>query len=321
MIKRQQPVMAEQPNRDAHPSIAIMLGTYNGARFLPEQLASIARQTVGRISLYVSDDGSSDETGAIIDDFAASGCCQLIRFEGPRKGFAENYRSLLHKVADTHDAYMFSDQDDIWYPNKIERGLKLLARTRPGPAVIGGRTRAIQETGEDAGFSPLFRRAPSFHNALVQSIAGANTMILNPDAFRLARDTSRSGPFVSHDWWTYIIVTGAGGQFVYDEEPTIDYRQHSDNLVGANGGTLARIRRIRNGLAGTYRGWNEVHTRLLDVNRAHLTPENNTVLDCFNAARSGRLPGRFMALRKSGTYRQTWPSDVNLAVACLLAKL
>ncbi|MBU4529250.1 MAG: glycosyltransferase family 2 protein [Hoeflea sp.] len=316
-----QPGMDKQSHRDTHPSIAILLGTRNGARFLKEQLTSIAAQTVGRITLYVSDDGSSDETSTILDEFAASGCCQIIRFEGPRKGFAENYRSLLQRAADTHDAYMFSDQDDIWYPNKIERGLELLAVTPPGPAGIGGRTRSMTEAGEDAGFSPLFRRTPAFRNALVQSIAGGNTMILNPDAFRLVRDSSRAGPFVSHDWWAYIIITAAGGQFVYDKQPTISYRQHPDNLVGANSGMLARLRRIRNGLAGTYRRWNDVHMRLLVPNRAYLTEENRVVLDCFNKARTGHLPGRFFALKRSGVYRQTWLSDVNLMVACLLGKL
>ncbi|MBC7282048.1 glycosyltransferase family 2 protein [Hoeflea sp.] len=310
-----------QSHRDTHPSIAILLGTHNGARFLKEQLASIAAQTVGRITLYVSDDGSSDETSAILDDFAAAGCCQVIRLDGPGMGFAENYRSLMQRAADTHDAYMFSDQDDIWRPDKIERGLELLSKARQGPAGVGGRTRSMTEAGEDAGFSPLFLRNPAFRNALVQSIAGGNTMILNRDAFRLVRDSSRSGPFVSHDWWAYIIITGAGGQFVYDKEPTISYRQHSHNLVGANNGMLARIRRIRNGLAGTYRGWNDVHMRLLEQNQAHLTPENRDVLDCFDRARTGRLPGRFLALKRSGVYRQTWLSDVNLMVACLLGKL
>lgn len=298
-----------------------ILGTRNGARFLEEQLKSIAAQTVGRITLYVSDDGSSDKTSAILDDFAASGCCQVARFEGPGKGFAENYRSLLQRAADSHDAYMFSDQDDIWYPNKIERGLELLSRARQGPAGVGGRTRSMSEAGEDAGFSPLFVRSPSFRNALVQSIAGGNTMMLNPDAFRLVRDTSRSGPFVSHDWWAYIIITGAGGHFIYDREPTIHYRQHPENLVGANNGALARMRRIRNGLAGTYRGWNTVHLRLLAQNKDRLTPENRAVLESFDKARRGNLAHRMLALRRTGVYRQTWLSDVNLMVACLLGKL
>ncbi|MEP3256008.1 MAG: glycosyltransferase, partial [Roseibium sp.] len=151
--------MNKLPHCTSHPSIGILLGTHNGARFLKEQLASIAGQTVGQITLYVSDDGSSDETSTILNDFVASGCCEVIRFEGPGKGFAENYRSLLQRAADTHDAYMFSDQDDVWYPNKIERGLELLSTTRPGPAGVGGRTRSMSEAGDDAGFSPLFLRA------------------------------------------------------------------------------------------------------------------------------------------------------------------
>ena len=106
-------------------------------------------------------------------------------------------------------------------------------------------------------------------------LPAGNTMMLNPDAFRLVRDTSRSGPFVSHDWWAYIIITGAGGHFIYDREPTIHYRAAPrKNLVGANNGALARMRRIRNGFAGTYRGGTRFTCAFWRKTRDRLTPEN-----------------------------------------------
>ena len=82
--------------------------------------------------------------------------------------------------------------------------------------------------------SPLFRRPPSFRNALVQSLAGGNTMVLNRPARDLVALASRRARFVSHDWWAYLLVTGAGGAVHYSAKPLVRYRQHAHNLVGAN---------------------------------------------------------------------------------------
>jgi glycosyltransferase involved in cell wall biosynthesis len=313
--------MATLRQTDRTPSIAVLMGTFNGARFLREQLQSIVDQTVGKITLYVSDDGSSDDTLAIVDEFASTGRLEVVLSKGPGKGFAENYRILLGKAAETHDAYMFADQDDIWHLGKIKRSLAQIAGIKDGPAGVGGRTQFVSEDGTDGGFSRLFQRAPSFRNALVQSIAGGNTILLNPEGFRLTRDSSRAGQFVSHDWWAYLIITGAGGRFVYDAEATISYRQHANNLVGANTGLSARLRRIRKGMAGTFQGWNTVHINLLVKNESLLTPQSRAVLDNFRKARSGHLLGRLIALRRSGVYHQTVFFNFSLLVACVLAKL
>ncbi len=99
----------------------------------------------------------------------------------------------------------------------------------------GSRTRLIDAAGQPCGFAPRFKKAASFSNALVQSIAGANTMLFNSATKRLLE---RAGPHdvVSHDWWTYQLVTGAGGILHYDAEPSLDYRQHQRNPADATEG-------------------------------------------------------------------------------------
>ena len=109
-------------------------------------------------------------------------------------------------------------------------------RTQDGslPLLFCSRTLTITESGTPVGMSPLFRRTPSFRNALVQSLAGGNTMVLNRAARDIVALASRRARFVSHDWWAYLLVTGAGGVVHYSAKPLVRYRQHAQNLVGAN---------------------------------------------------------------------------------------
>ena len=94
------------------------------------------------------------------------------------------------------------------------------------PALFCSRTRIITAEGEPAGFSPLFSKKPSFRNAIVQSIAGGNTMVMNRAARDIMLEASRRTGFVSHDWWCYLILTGVGGIVHYSPTAKIGYRQH-----------------------------------------------------------------------------------------------
>lgn len=111
--------------------------------------------------------------------------------------------------------------------------------------------------------SPVFQKPPSFANALVQSLAVGNTMVLNKVARDLVVKASDYTPVVSHDWWCYQIITGAGGIVTYDKKPSLQYRQHDKNIVGANGGWKARYSRIFSILQGKFRTWNNINGQAL----------------------------------------------------------
>ena len=105
--------------------------------------------------------------------------------EGPRAGFAANYLGLAGDPGIRADWYAFADQDDVWLPDRLARGLAALAAVPPEvPALYGARTILVDEAGRETGRSLRFRAAPGFANALVQSIAGGNTMLFNPAAKR-----------------------------------------------------------------------------------------------------------------------------------------
>ena len=129
------PANSEVATRMPHASIdaaqvAILMCTKNGAAFLDDQLKSIADQTHANWTLFVSDDGSTDATGNILKRFAANHAQRTVVRNGPGKGVCANFLSLATDPAIDADYFAFSDQDDVWYKDKLARALTWLA-TRP----------------------------------------------------------------------------------------------------------------------------------------------------------------------------------------------
>ncbi len=301
--------------------VTVLMATWNGAQHLGEQLDSIGAQVDwGRIDIVVSDDGSSDGTLSILAEAAAK--WRRGRFEmvsGPGGGFAENFRSLMQRDVAT-PFVAFSDQDDIWLASKLSVAGAALGG-EAAPALYCGRTLLVSADNREIGMSPLFDRPVGFANALVQSIAGANTMVLNRAGFELVRQVAARSGFVSHDWLCYQVISGAGGKVVYDPVPQVRYRQHGDNLVGANTGWRARLDRLWRAWGGRFVDWNDQNIETLRAAADLLTPEARRQLEQFDAARHGKLPGRLQSLRRSGVYRQTRFGQLSLWAAAVLRKL
>jgi glycosyltransferase involved in cell wall biosynthesis len=301
--------------------ITVLLATYNGERFLDEQIASLAAQDVPELDIVCSDDGSTDATIVILENWRqrwTKGSFTIGR--GPGMGFAENFRALLQTPGIESGFIAFCDQDDVWDADKLSVAVAAIGDDT-GPALYGARTRLIDPRNRNIGFSPRFPRAPSFHNAIVQSLAGGNTMVLNPAATALAAESCRRTGFVSHDWWCYLLVTGAGGRAVYDPVPHIGYRQHEANLVGDKSALFAKFTRLRLGLQGRYANWNERNLAGLAACSDLLDAEARDTIRQFAAARKTQGFGAIREIIRSGVYRQTVPGIVGLWVAALLGKV
>jgi glycosyltransferase involved in cell wall biosynthesis len=287
--------------------VAILLATRNGATFLDEQLRSLADQTWPSIDIRASDDGSTDDTPAILSQWRgrwAKGDFTIS--DGPGVGFAENFRFLLASDARDADYFAFCDQDDVWEPGKLETAIAWMrSQNETVPLLFCSRTLTVSQRGDVVGMSPLFHRDPSFRNALVQSLAGGNTMVLNRAARNLVALASSRTSFVSHDWWTYQVVTGGGGVVRYCREPLVRYRQHAGNLVGANTSISARLGRLKFLLGGGFARWSDINLEGLAQNRDLLVPDALAALDLFSRARHGNVFGALANLRRSGVYRQT----------------
>jgi glycosyltransferase involved in cell wall biosynthesis len=307
------------------PHVLILLAVRNGARHLAAQLDSIAAQEHRRWSLLVSDDGSDDESLQILTDFARCGHDVTV-LGGPCLGPAENFMSLFRRAAPflTPDSFIATcDQDDVWFPSRLRFGIeRLQGIAADHPAMVFHKTLITDEALQNPRPSAPRPRKPGFRNALVQNIAAGNTILLNAGASTLiCAAAAEPDCVVMHDWWSYLIVTGAGGIALQDDRPVLFYRQHGRNEVGANDGLRARLRRVSMVYAGTFRAWNDINLQALTRSAHRLTPEHRATLALFAAARRGGLGARFAALWRARLYRQSGFSTLALWVAAGFRRL
>jgi len=305
------------------PKVAVLLCTYRGQKYLKAQLDSIAAQTHARWVLWASDDGSKDGTCNVLESYAQYWGVDRVHLKsGPHRGYVANFLTLTCHPLIKADYYAYSDQDDIWEPDKLERAVSWLSTVSPDiPALYCSRTRLVDKDNQEMGLSPLFRSPPGFLNALVQNIGGGNTMVFNQAARQLVM---RAGPqvrVVSHDWWIYMLVTGCGGRVHYDAHPTIRYRQHADNLIGTNRGFIQKIDRLVRLLRGRYRDWNDTNLAALSQCRAWLTEENKAALDRFLVSRKKWFVPRVFGVWRTGVRRQSHLGNLGILIAALMNKI
>lgn len=309
---------------------AILMGLYDGAPFLGAQLHSFADQTVLDWDLTVSDDGSQDTGPRMVADFARKQQARgrsVTLVDGPGRGVAANFLSLLAGLAEGTEWVALSDQDDVWLPSRLELGQKALSSVPSEvPALFGSATWIVEEDLSGRCQSPRFSRPPGFRNALVQSIAGGNTMLLNRAGAELARAAAAEALAaecvpVTHDWWLYQLISGAGGQVIRSEQPTVLYRQHGSNLFGTNRGPRARLKRWKMITSGDLAIWIACNARALSVSAHRLTPENRALLERFTHIRSQDMVSRLRSLRDLGVYRQGRAGQAALWLAAALGRL
>lgn len=305
------------------PKVTILLATYNGGKFLEEQLQSLASQSLAQVDVLVSDDGSADNTLTLLNDWQqkwVKGSFTILK--GPQKGFSENFRFLIKSLECPDTFVAFCDQDDIWHINKLDKAVqRLIAAGDETKSMYGCRSRLIDVEGKEIGMSPLFQKQPSFGNALVQSLAGANTIVMNPAGFTLLQESARRTGFISHDWWCYQLFTAAGGAVLFDAEPQIDYRQHANNVFGRNTGVKAIWRRIAGLFSGEFSGWLTSNLGALEKCNDLLLPVNTELLRKFQAVRKKNGIRRVVFLWQNNIRRQTTMANFALYSMALLGRL
>jgi hypothetical protein len=234
--------------------ISVAIATYNGARYLREQLDSIAVQTVRPAELVVGDDGSDDETPLILKAFAETAPFP-VRFLGreERRGFADNFLRIA--AACEHPLVAFCDQDDVWLPGKLEAGLRriqaddsLLALHR-----LTTTNDALEPTGlwtqgieRDAVFEPL--ELDPYKNGWGNTMLFRRELVAAIPYDHRPRQPEVPERPLSHDTWVYVLAA-ALGRVSHIAEPLVLYRQHGRNAIGVAPPGEATRRRSRAALS------------------------------------------------------------------------
>ena len=223
----------------SEPIIAILMATYNGERYIKEQLDSLTRQTYPHWHLYIHDDGSTDHTPEIIRTFAQEHPhINILEYES-QKGAKDNFLSLMKKVE--ADYYMFADQDDVWHEEKIEISLdrmKELESQHPKKPIIVYTDLYVADASLQI-VEESFWKMSNIHPSLLtrfQDLAATtpitgSTMLFNQEA--KAATVFPATHATMHDAWITACVLRCGGLIEAIPKPLVFYRQHEANVVGA----------------------------------------------------------------------------------------
>lgn len=240
--------------------------------------------------------------------------------KGPASGFADNFRSLVINARTEAPYVAFSDQDDIWLAGKLSAAIAVMAGDEE-PALYGSRMTFADAAGKAIAPSPVFKKAPSFENALAQNIIAGNTAVFNRAGFEVLRLAAERTHYAFHDWFSYLIVSGAGGTVHYSAASHLLYRQHGGNAVGGSMTFMHKASRVRRALRGTFRKYVDQNIAGLRACEDLLTNKSVATLDLFEAARHGPPGERLKMLKASGVHRQTRAETLMLYAACAMGQL
>ena len=305
--------------------LIVVMATYNGVRYIEEQTQSILAGQVRPSRLVIRDDHSHDRTLEIAQKLADTSTTDVefdIRKNKTGLGAAKNFLSMLNELPKDTGYVAFSDQDDIWEPWKLKRGIEFLSPERVGdqPALYCSRQKLVDEQGNCIKLSPNYMHEPSFSNALVENIATGCTTIINRRALNIIQESSHPLPDIEfHDWWLNLIISGVGGKVIFDSEPGIKYRQHTSNVQGARVSLLASMKTlIKRQLSGQLKNQIERNLKAASKVDGKFTSANRKKLKAFQKARNSNFTQRVDYLRSSSIYRQTWLDDLVMRIMILI---
>lgn len=214
------------------PTVAVLLSSYNGERFIREQIDSILAQKNVSVRIFVRDDGSTDKTCNIINEYGP----RVTLFAENNIGVGNSFMNLLYKVGTSEDYYAFCDQDDVWLPEKLWKAVQKISGYTI-PALYCSNQLLTDSKGNITG-----KRYNSLVNTTYMQILCNNritgcTMLWNTPLQRILIQEQRKPSQELlikriHDVWV-AMVASVTGKILYDSTANILYRQHESNVVGA----------------------------------------------------------------------------------------
>jgi glycosyltransferase involved in cell wall biosynthesis len=218
------------------PVVDVLLATFNGGKFLAQQLDSILDQESVAVRLLVSDDGSTDNSIEILEEYRERfPFFQLIH--GPMKGPAENFYGLLS--FSTSEFVAFADQDDVWEPSHLIESIRLLKMDVP--CLVFSNVNILTEENH-AILARSLEKLPDPKNRFFENPAKGCTIVMNRSLVT-QMITKLPKKSIMHDYWAYLVATCVG-EVVFKKAPSVNYRLHDSNFIGIK--PKLNARRFRN---------------------------------------------------------------------------
>ena len=216
--------------------IDILLATYNGEKYLKEQIESILKQTHTNFRLLISDDCSTDNTKRIIEEYSRNDDRIEFYFNDENLGVVNNFEFLMKNVKNEY--FMFSDQDDVWNENKIELSLKKLKEENADLVytdleIVDDNLKTVYKSyWKQKGLEKKVKKYNNFEALYLNNFVTGCTIFCKSSWINKILPIPKNSKYILHDYWLALIVA-MKGKIVYEEQPTIKYRQHSSNSIGS----------------------------------------------------------------------------------------
>ncbi len=222
-------------------SILVLMSTYNGEKYIDEQIESILSQQGCKPDILIRDDGSSDTTPSIIKRYAEKYDRITIISDGDNLGPAKSFWKLL-MMAPNYDYYAFADQDDIWDYDKLLWGINSI-KNKQGPALYCSNLRLANEKGQDMHLLAHNGKVYlNFETVLCVGQFTGCTMVFNKELAKYCKSVENPRVMTMHDHYITSICVIVGGDIIYDNSPHILYRQHTNNTIGIRTTDIDKIK-------------------------------------------------------------------------------
>lgn len=306
------------------PKVAVLMSAYNGEKYIRQQIDSVLHQTWKNTVLYIRDDGSSDDTLAILAEYEKQG--KIVVFKGENQGYIRSFFTLMASCPQA-DYYAWCDQDDVWCSDKLERAVKILEKDKKehrgeeAPVLYFADYDYYDEQMHFQKHGLNHKRGPSFENSLMDCISlGFNSVFNQKAKEMMEKNTPKYS--CGHDWWTYM-VCAAFGRVIYDQGyVSVKYRRIEKSISPGGKSFLAmQIWRFKKFLVNDY--FTKIKEQLwefADLYLDALSEKNAKIMRLF-VNRKYSFP---LAIKKTlyRTYfRQGMTEEVMVRVLFLIGKL
>jgi len=217
-------------------TINILMATYNGRRYVAQQIESILNQTYQDFRLIISDDCSTDSTLKILEEYEKKDQRIEIYCQGENLGIVANFEFLIGKVRSEY--FMFADQDDVWEPDKIEKTLNKMEKENldlvyTDLSVVDSRLKEIVPSyWRLKGLDYKIKKYNNFASLYLNNFITGCTMLVKSRWINDFLPLPKESKYILHDYWISLVISQKG-KIGYVDQPTIKYRQHTGNKIGS----------------------------------------------------------------------------------------
>lgn len=260
--------------------VLVLMSSYNGEKFIEEQINSILNQKYVDVSILIRDDGSTDSTVNILEKYKKK-YKNIDYFVGENKGSAISFMNLIYCCNENIDFYAFADQDDFWMEDKLSSAIEKIEKIKK-PALYFS-SKSIGDSKLNIILKNDYSNSKNdFESSCIKNIATGCTIVINNNLMQKLKQY-KVNDIEMHDYWIYRLCHTIDGYVYYDNVPHIIYRQHGNNVIGFKESMKSKITRRFNSFFKCKHYRKKMSQFLLDGYQNEISVEKRKILEQFSS--------------------------------------